>query len=46
MQAVAKALTDALHMLEHATVSIVSALVPEQANSGSLGSMITVTPLC
>ncbi|KAI5997639.1 chromatin associated protein KTI12 [Pisolithus orientalis] len=42
-QAVAKAPTDALRTLEHTTASVVSALVSEQANSGSLGSTTTIT---
>ncbi|KAI6131936.1 chromatin associated protein KTI12 [Pisolithus thermaeus] len=42
-QAVAKAPTDALRTLEHTTASIVSALVSEQANSGSLGGTATIT---
>ncbi|KAI6043387.1 chromatin associated protein KTI12 [Pisolithus marmoratus] len=41
-QAVAKAPTDALRMLEHTTASIVTALVSEQANSGSLGGTTTI----
>ncbi|KAI6124771.1 chromatin associated protein KTI12 [Pisolithus croceorrhizus] len=42
-QAVAKAPTDALRTLEHTTASIASALVSEQANSGSLGGTTTIT---
>ncbi|KIO04202.1 hypothetical protein M404DRAFT_143643 [Pisolithus tinctorius Marx 270] len=42
-QAVAKAPTDALRTLEHTTASVVSALVSEQANSGSLGGTTAVT---
>ncbi|KAI6035990.1 chromatin associated protein KTI12 [Pisolithus microcarpus] len=42
-QAVAKAPTDALRTLEHTTASIVTALVSEQANSGSLGGAATIT---
>ncbi|KIK19612.1 hypothetical protein PISMIDRAFT_658945 [Pisolithus microcarpus 441] len=42
-QAVAKAPTDALRTLEHTTASIVTALVSEQANSGSLGGATTIT---
>lgn len=42
-QAVAKAPTDALRTLEHTTASIVTALVSEQANSGSLGGATIIT---
>ncbi|KAI5991314.1 chromatin associated protein KTI12 [Pisolithus orientalis] len=42
-QAVAKAPTDALRTLEHTTASVVSALVSEQVNSGSLGGITPVT---
>ncbi|KAI6139530.1 chromatin associated protein KTI12 [Pisolithus tinctorius] len=47
-QAVAKAPTDALRTLEHTTASVVSALVSEQANSGSLGwhdQPVTLSPM-
>lgn len=40
---VAKAPTDALRTLEHTTVLIVTALVTEQANSGSLGGTISLS---
>ncbi|KAI5987325.1 chromatin associated protein KTI12 [Pisolithus marmoratus] len=43
-QAVAKAPTDALRTLEHTTASVVTALVSEQANSGSLGGTTTIAP--
>ncbi|KAI6141576.1 chromatin associated protein KTI12 [Pisolithus thermaeus] len=42
-QAVANAPTDALRTLEHTAASIVSALVSEQTNSGSLGGTTTIT---
>ncbi|KIJ61110.1 hypothetical protein HYDPIDRAFT_116368 [Hydnomerulius pinastri MD-312] len=42
-QAVAKAPTDALRTLEHTSTSLVSALVSEQANSGSFGGTLTLT---
>ncbi|KIO07320.1 hypothetical protein M404DRAFT_941220 [Pisolithus tinctorius Marx 270] len=42
-QTVAKAPTDALRTLEHTTASVVSALVSEQVNSGSLGGITPVT---
>ncbi|KIO02204.1 hypothetical protein M404DRAFT_1002622, partial [Pisolithus tinctorius Marx 270] len=42
-QAVVKAPTDALLTLEHTAASVASALVSEQANSGSLGGTTTVT---
>ncbi|KAI6103519.1 chromatin associated protein KTI12 [Pisolithus sp. B1] len=40
---VANAPTDALRTLEHTAASIVSALVSEQTNSGSLGGTTTIT---
>jgi len=43
MLQVAKAPTDALRTLEHTTASIVSALVAEQANSGSFGGTISIS---
>ncbi|KAH7885058.1 chromatin associated protein KTI12 [Phlebopus sp. FC_14] len=41
-QAVAKPPTDALRTLEHTATSLVSALVSEQARSGSLGGPLTL----